>query len=108
MCQTSDPVPVSGVLAKHTDLLTRNISSQVQQTEEDILTLLLPKDSADDKGVILEVRAGTGGEEAALFASDLFNMYQRFSEQLRWKFEVHMLTAPITSKAAHPNHKACN
>ena len=104
MCQMSDPVSVSGVRAKHTDLLTRKISPQVQQTEEDILTLLLPKDSADDKGVILEVRAGTGGEEAALFASDLFNMYQRFSEQQRWKFEVHMLTAPTMSKAAHPNH----
>ena len=56
---------------------------QVQQTKEDIRTLLLPKDRAVDRGVILEVRAGTGGEEAALFASDLFNMYQRFAEQQR-------------------------
>ena len=64
------------------------VRPQAQQIEEDILTLLLPRDRADDKGVILEVRAGTGGEEAALFASDLFNMYQRFSEQQRWKFEV--------------------
>ena len=60
-----------------------------------MLSLLLPRDSADDKGVILEVRAGTGGEEAALFAADLFNMYQRFSEQQRWKFEVR---GPLTSQ----------
>ncbi|CAK0752705.1 hypothetical protein CVIRNUC_002166 [Coccomyxa viridis] len=62
--------------------------NQAQQAEEEILGLLIPRDSADEKGVILEVRAGTGGEEAALFASDLFNMYQRFAEQQRWKFEV--------------------
>ena len=62
--------------------------AQAQQAEEEILGLLIPRDSADEKGVILEVRAGTGGDEAALFASDLFNMYQRFSEQQRWIFEV--------------------
>jgi peptide chain release factor 1 len=49
---------------------------------------LLPKDVADEKNAILEVRAGTGGEEAALFAAQLFRMYQRYCEQLRWKFEV--------------------
>ena len=62
--------------------------AQAQQAEEEILALLRPRDSADEKGEILEVRAGTGGDEAALFASDLFKMYQRFSEQQRWKFEV--------------------
>ncbi len=50
--------------------------------------LLLPKDPRDDKNVILEVRAGTGGEEAALFASDLFRMYARFAEGRRWKVEI--------------------
>ncbi len=49
--------------------------------------LLLPKDAADEKSAILEVRAGTGGDEAALFAADLFRMYQRFAELHRWKFE---------------------
>ena len=49
--------------------------------------LLLPKDAADDKSAILEVRAGTGGEEAALFAGDLFRMYQRYAELHGWKFE---------------------
>ncbi|MGE0653169.1 MAG: peptide chain release factor 1 [Alphaproteobacteria bacterium] len=49
---------------------------------------LLPKDEADERNAILEVRAGTGGEEAALFAADLFRMYQRYAEGHRWKFEV--------------------
>ena len=49
---------------------------------------LLPKDIADEKNAILEVRAGTGGDEAALFAADLFNMYQRYAQKQGWKFEV--------------------
>jgi len=49
---------------------------------------LLPKDEADDKNAILEIRAGTGGDEAALFAADLFNMYQRYAAKQGWKFEV--------------------
>ncbi len=50
--------------------------------------LLIPKDDADTKNAILEVRAGTGGDEAALFAADLFRMYQRYAEKRRWKFEI--------------------
>src|SRR5690606_22409534 len=50
--------------------------------------LLLPKDAADDRSVILEVRAGTGGDEAALFAADLFRMYQRYADLHGWKTEV--------------------
>jgi peptide chain release factor 1 len=49
---------------------------------------LLPKDEADERNAILEVRAGTGGEEAALFAADLFRMYQRYAAQHGWRFEV--------------------
>jgi peptide chain release factor 1 len=56
--------------------------------EEAFKILLLPKDEADERGVILEVRAGTGGEEAALFAGDLFRMYSRYAENHRWKIEV--------------------
>lgn len=55
---------------------------------EEIRILLLPKDDADDKSVILEVRAGTGGDEAALFAGDLFRMYQRYAELQGWKVSV--------------------
>jgi len=56
--------------------------------EEEIKLLLLPKDPNDDKNVILEIRAGTGGDEASLFAAEIFRMYQRFAEQHKWKIEV--------------------
>jgi peptide chain release factor 1 len=54
----------------------------------ELRTLLVPKDPNDEKNVILEIRAGTGGDEAALFAGDLFRMYSRFAERQRWKLEV--------------------
>jgi len=56
--------------------------------EQDIKVLLLPKDAEDEKNAILEVRAGTGGDEAALFAAVLFEMYQRYAATQGWKFEV--------------------
>ena len=56
--------------------------------EEEIKVLLLPKDPNDEKNVILEIRAGTGGDEASLFAAEIFRMYQRFAEQHKWKIEV--------------------
>jgi peptide chain release factor 1 len=55
---------------------------------QELRTLLIPKDPNDEKNVILEVRAGTGGEEAALFAAELFNMYQRYGQRQGWKFDV--------------------
>jgi peptide chain release factor 1 len=58
----------------------------------DIKVLLLPRDPNDEKNVILEIRAGTGGEEAALFASDLFRMYSRYVERQRWKMDVMSLS----------------
>ncbi|MBU5611464.1 peptide chain release factor 1 [Geomonas azotofigens] len=59
-----------------------------EQLEAEIKVLLLPKDPNDDKSVVLEIRAGTGGDESALFAGDLFRMYSRFAETNRWKVEV--------------------
>ena len=56
--------------------------------EDEIKVLLLPKDPNDEKNVILEIRAGTGGDEASLFAAEIFKMYMRFAEQHRWKVEV--------------------
>ena len=56
--------------------------------EEDIKILLLPKDPNDDKNIILEIRGAAGGDEAALFAGDLLNMYQKYSENQGWKFEI--------------------
>jgi len=53
-----------------------------------VRTLLLPRDPNDDKSVILEIRAGTGGEEAALFAGEIFRMYQRYAERMGWKVEI--------------------
>lgn len=56
--------------------------------EEEIKVLLLPRDPNDEKNVVLEIRAGTGGDEASLFAAEIFRMYSRFAEQHRWKVEV--------------------
>jgi peptide chain release factor 1 len=58
------------------------------ETEELLKTLLVPKDPNDEKNTIVEIRAGTGGEEAALFASDLFRMYNRYADSRRWKVDV--------------------
>jgi peptide chain release factor 1 len=59
-----------------------------EKLKTDLKNLLLPKDPNDDKNVIIEIRAGTGGEEAGLFASDLFRMYTRYAESKNWKVEV--------------------
>ena len=65
-----------------------DLEEQIEQNEEELKVLLLPKDPNDEKNVILEVRAGTGGDEAALFAQDLLRMYMRYAERHRWKTEV--------------------
>jgi len=64
------------------------ISERIPELEEQIKVALLPKDEADSKNSMLEVRAGTGGEEAALFAAELFRMYNRYAEKHGWKFEI--------------------
>jgi peptide chain release factor 1 len=64
------------------------LEPQVDGFEEELKLLLLPKDPNDEKSVVVELRAGTGGEEAALFASDLYRMYNRFCERQRWRMEV--------------------
>jgi peptide chain release factor 1 len=64
------------------------LAQRLETLERHVKIMLLPKDAADERGVILEVRAGTGGDEAALFAGDLFRMYQRYAETRRWKVEV--------------------
>lgn len=58
------------------------------KSEEELHLLLLPKDPLDEKNVLLEIRAGTGGDEASLFAADLFRMYTRYAEQQNWRMEV--------------------
>jgi peptide chain release factor 1 len=66
----------------------RQLETRMGELEEKIRMLLLPKDAADEKSAILEIRAGTGGSEAALFAGDLFRMYQRYADLHKWKVEV--------------------
>jgi peptide chain release factor 1 len=67
--------------------LTR-LQSRRAELEEEIKVMLLPKDPNDEKNVILEIRAGTGGDEASLFVAEIFRMYSRFAEQHRWKVEI--------------------
>lgn len=64
------------------------LRDRLPEAEQNLKLLLLPRDSADDRNVVLEVRAGTGGQEAALFAADLFRMYQRYTEGQGWRFEI--------------------
>ena len=65
-----------------------HLEERVQRVEEELKVLLLPKDPNDEKNVILEIRAGTGGDEATLFAAEIFRMYTRYAEAQRWKVEV--------------------
>jgi peptide chain release factor 1 len=66
----------------------RELEAQCTDAEQELKLLLLPKDPNDAKNTILEIRAGTGGDEAALFAGDLFRMYMRFAERVGWKTEI--------------------
>ncbi|MDR0551234.1 MAG: peptide chain release factor 1 [Spirochaetaceae bacterium] len=66
----------------------RTLEAKLPAAEEAQKLLLIPKDPLDDKNIIMEIRAGTGGEEAALFVADLYRMYSRFAETRGWKFEI--------------------
>ncbi|HMH16323.1 MAG TPA: peptide chain release factor 1 [Edaphobacter sp.] len=68
------------------ELLT--LEPRLAEVEEELKVLLLPKDPNDEKNIIIELRAGTGGDEAAIFVSEMFRMYLRFAEQHKWKVEV--------------------
>jgi peptide chain release factor 1 len=63
-------------------------SQQLESLQSEIQLLLLPKDPRDDNNIFLEIRAGTGGDEAAIFAGDLFRMYQKYAENRRWTLEI--------------------
>lgn len=80
-----DDDPEMQEMAKE-EILT--ITCTMESLEEEMKKLLMPRDSRDSKNVILEIRAGTGGEEASLFVADLFRMYSRFSESRNWKVEI--------------------
>ena len=80
-----DSDPEIKVLAKEE---ISELEQKLEKTGEELQKALLPKDPNDDKNTIIEIRAGTGGEEAALFASDLFRMYSRYVENSHWKIEI--------------------
>ncbi len=65
-----------------------SLQAQLEQTESDLKFLLIPQDPNDEKNVILEIRAGTGGDEASLFAADILRMYARYAERQHWKMEI--------------------
>ncbi len=69
------------------------LAGEQERMAKDLKALLMPKDPNDEKNILLEIRAGTGGEEAALFAGDLFRMYTRFAERHRWAIEILSLSS---------------
>ena len=73
------------------DMLKEELSDarkRIEELEKELKILLLPKDPNDDKNVIVEIRAGAGGDEAALFAAEIYRMYAHYAEARRWKIEV--------------------
>ncbi len=66
----------------------KNLQPQADELEKELMKLLIPKDARDKRNVIMEIRAGTGGDEASLFAADLFRMYVRYAEEKGWKVEI--------------------
>ncbi len=72
------------------------LTARLATLETELRTMLLPRDPNDERGVIIEIRAGTGGDEAALFAADLFRMYSRYVDSQRWRVEVMNASPPET------------
>ncbi len=83
MLQESDPE-----LKEMAEEEVARLTPEQEKLEEEIKILLLPKDPNDDKNIVLEIRAGTGGDEATLFAGEVFRMYSRYAETQGWKMEV--------------------
>jgi peptide chain release factor 1 len=83
MLEESDPEMRELVRQESESLEQRNAA-----VEQELRTLLVPKDPNDEKSIVLEIRAGTGGDEAALFAGEIFRMYTRYAESQRWKVEI--------------------
>jgi peptide chain release factor 1 len=75
-------------LREMAELELEELRENMEQLEDKIKLMLIPKDPMDEKNIIMEIRAGTGGDEAGLFAGDLFRMYSRFAERTNWKLEI--------------------
>ncbi len=99
-CRVRDDLEGNRELLKDSDADVREMARlEIPELEEEIETLdqqlkllLLPRDPNDERNIILEIRAGTGGEEAALFAGDLFRMYSRYADRQRWRVEIMSLS----------------
>jgi peptide chain release factor 1 len=87
----ADPA-AAGEMAELAEAELEELEPRIEKLEHQLRVQLLPKDSADEGNAILEVRAGTGGDEAALFAADLFRMYSRYAELKGWKIDVISLS----------------
>lgn len=81
-------IAAGGELAQMAEAERPVLAERITELEQKLRVLLLPKDAADERNVILEVRAGTGGDEAAIFAGDLFRMYQRYAASKGWRVEI--------------------
>jgi len=77
-----------GEMKELAEMEIADLEPRLEPMEQDLISMLLPKDPRDGKDVIMEIRAGTGGDEAGLFAADLFRMYSRYAEGRRWKIEI--------------------
>jgi len=82
--------PELGELAKEE---LSELEPMLPKLEEEIKVLMIPKDKNDDKNIFLELRAGAGGDESALFVADVFRMYTRYAEQMGWKVEITACSA---------------
>ncbi|GMQ91842.1 MAG: peptide chain release factor 1 [Gammaproteobacteria bacterium] len=95
-CQTQEDLVAAQSMVKDPDESIREmaqdeiqrIQGDLEAAEKELQNLLLPKDPNDTRNIFLEIRAGTGGQEAALFAADLFRMYSHYAEQQQWKIEI--------------------
>ena len=81
--ETNDPE-----MKELAELEIAEMQLKIEEAEKELKELLIPKDPADSKNAIMEIRAGTGGEEASLFAAELFRMYMRYFEIMHWKTEL--------------------
>ena len=84
----AEMIAAGGELASMAEAERPVLAARIEDFEKHLRIMLLPKDAADERNVILEVRAGTGGDEAAIFAGDLFRMYQRYAASKNWRVEV--------------------
>jgi len=79
-------------LKEMAEMEVARLDPEVTQIEQDLQILLLPKDPNDEKNVVLEIRKGAGGDEASLFAAEVFRMYGRYAEEMKWKVEITSLS----------------